>query len=609
MAGSASSLDPESALANPVVEQIVSGTVNISESGTTMTVEASNQSIIDWHTFDVGSLETVDFVQPDSASTVLNRITGGLGPSQIDGTVTGNGTLLFVNPAGFVFGANSVVDAGGFLAAAADLNNDFFNLSDVDQLSGISGQIVVEGMITADAITLVASSIANHGQVIADNGVVTMYTANGVLVREGGESRIYTRLESPTQTAARLASQGGDDSCDCDSGLRTLGAGDAYSLGILNTGTIQASGGTINLIANNGGFRNEGTIDTSITTGRAGNINVLAREITNSGTMRADSNTGRAGAINLSSTTDITLECNSVLSASGLDGSGRGGKVFLLAQGDIEFYKTATIDVSGGASGAGGLAIMNSGGNIDIGGEIVLDGSSLGRLFLFEGTPGIDDNLTNPHCDPTPPPPPTDDADLLAGARPDEIPFSDSVRLDSYNMDTLGRLAILAKEPSSAEIAQTLSGNARFNDLPDSRASDTAFRTTNVHRLNDRAVREAGEIYDEIFGTQEDDRQQLIRERLAEAFDDYTRSMTLEQITDVNPAAFRFWIASNENEAAIDWTLDSLATLLDRLEGMGLSRQEYLEAEHRILQSIAPSGGLDTAVLRDVIRAGADVGM
>ena len=44
---------------------------------------------------------------PSSSSVELDRVTGGLGPSQIFGTLTSNGIVFLVNPNGILFGRGS----------------------------------------------------------------------------------------------------------------------------------------------------------------------------------------------------------------------------------------------------------------------------------------------------------------------------------------------------------------------------------------------------------------------------------------------------------------------------------------------------------------------
>src|SRR5262249_56485557 len=71
--------------------------------------------IINWNTFNIGVNESVRFNQPGASSVVLNRVTGGLGPSEILGTLTANGRGFVINRDGILFGPNAVVNTAGFL--------------------------------------------------------------------------------------------------------------------------------------------------------------------------------------------------------------------------------------------------------------------------------------------------------------------------------------------------------------------------------------------------------------------------------------------------------------------------------------------------------------
>src|ERR1700716_43467 len=76
------------AAANPLGSQVVGGTANVQGQGTSrVTVtQSTDKAIINWQTFNIGTGETTRFVQPDASSVTLNRVTGGLGASALDGT-------------------------------------------------------------------------------------------------------------------------------------------------------------------------------------------------------------------------------------------------------------------------------------------------------------------------------------------------------------------------------------------------------------------------------------------------------------------------------------------------------------------------------------------
>src|SRR5258705_8601130 len=74
--------------AGPDGPVVVGGSATVSGAGTSSTVinQNSNRAIINWNTFNIGAGETTTFVQPNSSSVALNRVTGGPRPSPIYGT-------------------------------------------------------------------------------------------------------------------------------------------------------------------------------------------------------------------------------------------------------------------------------------------------------------------------------------------------------------------------------------------------------------------------------------------------------------------------------------------------------------------------------------------
>ena len=71
---------------NVQVDHIARGTAKFDRNGSVLTIRAADRTIINYRRFDVGSGETVRFIQPSATSRVLNRITSST-PSKIDGTV------------------------------------------------------------------------------------------------------------------------------------------------------------------------------------------------------------------------------------------------------------------------------------------------------------------------------------------------------------------------------------------------------------------------------------------------------------------------------------------------------------------------------------------
>ncbi|MGH8370387.1 MAG: filamentous hemagglutinin N-terminal domain-containing protein, partial [Gammaproteobacteria bacterium] len=118
---------PAFAFANPTGGQVVAGNAGITvpDQNHTIINQASQNAIINWQQFSIGSDQFVQFIQPDSSAVVLNRVVGG-DPSQILGNLSANGQVFLVNPNGVFFGQGASLDVQGLIATTLDIkDNDF----------------------------------------------------------------------------------------------------------------------------------------------------------------------------------------------------------------------------------------------------------------------------------------------------------------------------------------------------------------------------------------------------------------------------------------------------------------------------------------------------
>ena len=94
-----------------------------------------------------------DLQSADSSSVTLNRVTGGLGPSVIYGTITANGRVFIINRDGMLFGRNAVINTAGFLATTNDISNADFMAGRMNfNIPGRGNASIVNlGTITAPA--------------------------------------------------------------------------------------------------------------------------------------------------------------------------------------------------------------------------------------------------------------------------------------------------------------------------------------------------------------------------------------------------------------------------------------------------------------------------
>ena len=139
------------ALANPTGPTVVNGTVNFVTNGNTLNITNTPGSIINWQQFNIQQNELTRFLQQNSQSTVLNRITGQ-DPSQIFGQLQSNGKVLLLNPNGVVFGPNASVDVFGLVASSLNLTDADFLANryyfDSGSRTTGAGSVLNQGAIT-----------------------------------------------------------------------------------------------------------------------------------------------------------------------------------------------------------------------------------------------------------------------------------------------------------------------------------------------------------------------------------------------------------------------------------------------------------------------------
>src|SRR5437764_9382175 len=171
--------------AGPNGGTVVGGAATINNPGTAnVTInQITDKAIINWRMFDIGPGERATFVQPSANAIALNRVTGGLGPTQILGTLDANGRVFVVNRDGIIFGPGAVITTAGFLATTHDIRNEDFMAGRFNfQIPGRpDASIVNMGTITATNggfAALVAPGVRNSGTITAALGTVALGAGN-----------------------------------------------------------------------------------------------------------------------------------------------------------------------------------------------------------------------------------------------------------------------------------------------------------------------------------------------------------------------------------------------------------------------------------------------
>ena len=146
------------ASAGPEGGTVVRGTGSISQTnggGNTVVTQTSNRLAINWNSFNVGTTDTVQFVQPSSNSVALNRI-GSENGAVIQGSITSNGRVFLLSPAGILFTETANINVNSLFASTLDMTPDDFMAGNYRLSSnGTDGVIINRGLLQADRKSVV----------------------------------------------------------------------------------------------------------------------------------------------------------------------------------------------------------------------------------------------------------------------------------------------------------------------------------------------------------------------------------------------------------------------------------------------------------------------
>ncbi|WP_415271316.1 filamentous hemagglutinin N-terminal domain-containing protein [Candidatus Pelagibacter sp. Uisw_121] len=379
----------------PTGGNVVSGNITIStpEVGKMNVNQTSNQGIVNWDTFNVGSSASVHFNQPTSRSSILNNVLSG--QSIINGSIFSNGRLILVNPTGILTGPTSAIRSEGAILSTLNLTNQNYLNSTYNFSTNNNSTLINEGNIEGEYVALLSPIITNKGTI--NTNVATSLAAGDNLKLSISDSNLLTVSVNPSKIKSSINNEGIIKS---QNGIVTLKTDIAQSVvdqvikienakadglisenGIVklvtNTGAITAKDIKIDA-GSNGASTISGTLNSNSDTSNSGSVEVTAKEIDiNTATISADGKTGGGkvliggdwqGSGDLLQATYLNIDSNSKITANALT-SGSGGTI--VAWSDIKNSNSLTT-VSGtleakGIDGSGGQ-IETSGADLDING-------------------------------------------------------------------------------------------------------------------------------------------------------------------------------------------------------------------------------------------------
>ncbi len=253
---------------------ISEGEVQISSDRDSMTIHASDKSILEYSSFSIGAQERVTFVQPSHKAVVLNRVVGE-DPSQIFGALQSNGRVFLVNPNGVYFGPDSKVDVGAIVASTLDI-------ADADYRNGVysfsgngEAEIISEGLIVAEeGAILIAPHMEHTGSIISEGGDVSLLSGEKVEVYFSGEGLLGYVVSSAMKDVLTAQMDGNIDTRDLilREVINTEGIQEAVAL-------VKRGEEYILTSSPSGSITITGTIDTSSSAESGGDITLMARDI------------------------------------------------------------------------------------------------------------------------------------------------------------------------------------------------------------------------------------------------------------------------------------------------------------------------------------------
>jgi filamentous hemagglutinin family protein len=368
--------------------------------------QATDKAVLNWQSFSIGVGKSVQFVQPSTSSVALNRVVGSEA-SSIYGSLSANGQVFLINPAGVMFAPGAQVNVGGLVASSLAISNEDF-MAGRYTFSGVNGGPVDNnGTIKAAPrgyVLLAAPKVGNAGTIQADAGSIGLLAGSRATIDTSGTGLVRFFVDAAAANAAvvnsgKLLADGGQVA------LLASAVGDAMATVINQSGVIRAnsaqerngmivlSGGQTGVVKVSGTLSAAGT--SSGQTG--GTVHVLGDKVLLAAGASIDAS-GQSGGGTVLVGGDYQGSNGSVQNASRVHAaadtsvnadaasSGNGGKVVIWADGDTRF--AGSISARGGAAGGdGGFVEVSGKHQLDVQGSVDLTANKgKGGTLLFDPT-------------------------------------------------------------------------------------------------------------------------------------------------------------------------------------------------------------------------------
>ncbi|AFT71426.1 Filamentous hemagglutinin-like protein [Alloalcanivorax dieselolei B5] len=243
---------------------------------TTVSIEqTADKAILNWETFNVGRDTTVDFDQQANWAA-LNRVNDpNARPSQIQGRIQGDGTVMIVNRNGVVFSGSSQVNVRNLVAAAADISDEQFTERGlyIDTNGSQPTFTDAAGNVTVDAgaritthepesvtqgggyVLLMGREVNNAGEITTRRGQTTLAAGEDFYIRKGAGTEANQASTTRGNEVASTWEAGSDAGTVTNEGLIvaregdiTLTGHDVRQQGVAMATTTVNTRGTVHLL-------------------------------------------------------------------------------------------------------------------------------------------------------------------------------------------------------------------------------------------------------------------------------------------------------------------------------------------------------------------------
>ena len=222
----------------PKIDEVVAGEVKIEVTDpSTMNITASDNTIINYSSFNILENESVFITLPSVESSILNRDIGG-SPSDLLGNLSCNGLFILVNESGIYVGPNANIDAASLVLSTRDITNPDF-LSGNYMFRKLSEEEVNALLLNEGSVNIrpggfgafISGAIENRGVIATSIGRIALAGGDAVKLDISGNGLISVIIEEPV--------------------ARTIldFQGNPITDQIRNTGSIEAAGGAVILKA------------------------------------------------------------------------------------------------------------------------------------------------------------------------------------------------------------------------------------------------------------------------------------------------------------------------------------------------------------------------